>query len=159
MLDRPTALILFFFLQYSLYAGGATPDFSGQYSSASTYSHKKVGVILKLQVVQKDQDVRLDYSAVAKTGKGPALDGEGSGHINEMGEVELEFQDSFFNTGTGIFRKKDDNFELSLKLTEIKEPSCAPLYNTVAMLKEPVFKVLKNEQKSPNRIPTSNKKN
>ena len=48
----------------------------------------------------------LEFSAGSADGSGAAPDGSGKGQLNEKGELEFTFDDSFGNKGTGAFSKK-----------------------------------------------------
>ena len=86
-------------------------------------------------------DVHIDFSVWREGGQitigfqgthpraaGAAPEGGGTGRIDSDGVLRFKYEDSFFNKGTGTFRRIKNTYKLSIDITDMQEPRCAMYY-------------------------------
>lgn len=113
-------------------AAQPAPDFSGRYERAG--DSKSVFI---LYVRQAGANADVEFSASKADGSGAAPDGTGTGRLNDKGELEFTFEDSFGNKGTGTLKKTGGSLQLNLKATTVNEARAVKLYGVIALKKTP----------------------
>lgn len=106
----------------------AAPDFTGRYETAG---EKKTVFILHVR--QTGNDAEVEFSASNADGSGAAPDGNGSGALNEKGELAFTFEDSTGNKGTGLLKKTGATFQLTIKAEPVVDARAAKLYGVVVL--------------------------
>ncbi|MCE9610008.1 MAG: hypothetical protein K8R23_07340 [Chthoniobacter sp.] len=111
----------------------ATPkDFSGRYERSG--DGKSVFI---LHVRQTGANAEIEFSASRADGTGAAPEGNGTGALNEKGELACDFEDSFGNKGTAVLRTSRGNFQLSLTAVKVAEPRAVKFYGDISLRRTP----------------------
>lgn len=77
------------------------------------------------------------FPAAQSSGLGAAPDGGGTGQVKADGALHFNFEDSFENQGTGIFRRTSGGrYELVMRITKVVEPRCLRLYGDVLPMRK-----------------------
>ncbi len=59
---------------------------------------------------------------------GAAPDGDGEGRIDRDGVLRFTYEDSFFNKGTGTFRRTKKGYLLSIQIDHVEDSRCLVFY-------------------------------
>ena len=108
------------------------PDFTGHYER--TGDAKTVFILI---IRHTGDSAEMEFSAGRADGAGAAPDGNGKGSLNEKGELEFTFDDSFGNKGTAVFKKTGATYQLTIKPETVADPRAAKLYGVFALKKLP----------------------
>ena len=104
------------------------PDFTGHYER--TGDAKSIFILI---VRHTGASAEMEFSAGRADGTGAAPDGSGKGNLNEKGELEFTFDDSFGNKGTAILKKVGAGFQITVKAETVADPRAAKLYGVIAL--------------------------
>ena len=104
------------------------PDFTGHYER--TGDAKSVFILI---IRHTGASAEMEFSAGRADGTGAAPDGSGKGNLNEKGELEFTFDDSFGNKGTAVFKKAGAVFQLTVKAETVTDPRAVKLYGTMTL--------------------------
>ena len=103
-------------------------DLTGRYERAG--DEKSIFI---LHIRQNGDRADMDFSASKADGTGAAPEGKGKGALNDKGELEFTFDDSFGNKGTAVFRKAGAAYQLIMKADTVADPRAAKFYGTLAL--------------------------
>ncbi len=112
----------------------ADSDLSGTYSGE--HSVNKDTLLCELTITAKGQGYDISGSYALESGRGATPDFEGSGKVNDQGVLVASFTDSFENSGTATITPTDDGVTISIRVTEVKDPRCIPLYKDFSLKKQ-----------------------
>ena len=104
------------------------PDFTGHYER--TGDPKNIFILI---VRHTGGSAEMEFSAGRADGSGAAPDGSGKGKLNETGELEFTFDDSFGNKGTAVFKKAGADFQLTIKAETVADSRVVKLYGVIAL--------------------------
>ena len=104
------------------------PDFTGRYERAG-----ETKSVFILHVRQAGTTAEVEFSASKADGSGAAPDGTGVGALNDKGELEFNFEDSFGNKGIATLKKTGKSFQLSMKAETVNEARAVKLYGVIAL--------------------------
>ena len=108
------------------------PDFTGHYER--TGDAKSVFILI---IRHTGASAEMEFSAGRADGTGATPDGTGKGSLNDKGELEFTFDDSFGNKGTAVFKKAGAAFQLIIKAETVADPRAAKLYGTMTLKRTP----------------------
>jgi hypothetical protein len=109
-------------------AAPATDSFTGHFEMA-----KQTKTVFSLDVLQKGKTATTSFSASNVDGSGAAPDGDGQGAVNDRGELEFKWTDTFDNAGTATLRRDGKAYHLSMKVTKAAEPRCLRFYGDITL--------------------------
>ena len=104
------------------------PDFTGHYER--TGDAKRIFILI---VRHTGASAEMEFSAGRADGTGAAPDGSGKGNLNDKGELEFTFDDSFGNKGTAVFKKAGAAFQFIIKPETVADPRAVKLYGTMTL--------------------------
>jgi hypothetical protein len=108
------------------------PDFTGHYER--TGDAKTVFILI---VRHTGASAEMEFSTSRADGTGAAPDGNGKGSLNDKGELEFAFDDSFGNKGTAVLKKTGASFQITIKPETVADPRAVKLYGVIALKKTP----------------------
>ena len=103
-------------------------DLTGRYERAG--DEKSIFI---LHIRQNGDRADMDFSASKADGTGAAPEGKGKGALNDKGELEFTFDDSFGNRGTAVMTKTKTGYQLSIKAETVTEPRAVKFYGVIAL--------------------------
>jgi hypothetical protein len=98
----------------------------GSFRTSEAYSERN-SLQISIVIEREDAGYRLDFQGYGRAIHGHAADGEGRGKIKE-GVFRFQFEDSFFNRGSGTFRRVGDHYILHIDISEIAQPRIMAAY-------------------------------
>jgi hypothetical protein len=112
----------------------AGSDLSGTYSGE--HAVNKDTLLCELTITAKGKGYAISGSYALESGRGATPDFEGTGKVNDQGVLVATFTDSFENTGTATITPTDEGVTISIRVTEVKDPRCIPLYKDFSLKKQ-----------------------
>jgi len=110
----------------------APNDFTGRYERAG--DGKSVFI---LHVRQTGPNAEIEFSASRADGTGAAPEGNGTGALNEKGELACDFEDSFGNKGTAVLGKVRGSFQLTVTPVTVVDPRAVKFYGVIGLRRTP----------------------
>ncbi|GAT34784.1 hypothetical protein TSACC_23218 [Terrimicrobium sacchariphilum] len=123
-------LTLFFILPCAL----AESDLSGTYSGE--HAVNKDTLLCEVTITAEGKGYAISGSYALESGRGATPSFDGSGKVNEQGTLVATFTDSFENTGTAMITPTDEGVTISIRVTDVKDPRCIPLYKECTLKKQ-----------------------
>ena len=106
----------------------------GSFSTSDSYN-KHNNISLHISVQREDGSYRLNFQGMGRALHGHAPEGGGRGKI--VGRIlRFQFEDSFFNRGTGTFRKLGDHYLLRIDISVVAEPSILSAYGDTPVYRD-----------------------
>ncbi|MBN8708793.1 MAG: hypothetical protein BGO12_12600 [Verrucomicrobia bacterium 61-8] len=112
----------------------ADSDLSGTYSGE--HAVNKDTLLCELIITAKGKGYDISGSYALESGRGATPDFEGTGKVNDQGVLVATFTDSFENSGTATITPTDDGVTISIRVTDVKDPRCIPLYKDFTLKKK-----------------------
>ena len=104
------------------------PDFTGHYEQSA--DAKTVFILI---IRHNGATAEMEFSAGRADGTGAAPDGNGKGTLNDKGELEFTFDDSFGNKGTAVLKKAGAAFQFVMKTETVADARAAKFYGTLTL--------------------------
>jgi len=106
---------------------GAGSDLIGSFGHESGSDRDAVAISVR---VEAGAGGKLSLSLVAghPDAHGAAPDGEGEGQIDPEGVLRFTYEDSFFNKGTGTFRRAKTGYLHSIQIDHVEDSRCHAFY-------------------------------
>ncbi len=112
----------------------ASSDLSGTYSGE--HAVNKDTLLCELTITAEGKGYTISGSYALESGRGATPDFEGFGKVNDQGVLTATFTDSFENSGTATITPTDDGVTISIRVTDVKDPRCIPLYKDFTLKKQ-----------------------
>lgn len=112
----------------------ADSDLSGTYSGK--HAVNKDTLLCELTITAEGKGYTISGSYALESGRGATPEFDGSGKVNDQGVLVTTFIDSFENTGTATITPTDDGVTISIRVTDVKDPRCIPLYKDFTLKKQ-----------------------
>jgi len=128
---RILPLLALFVLLRPAFAGS---DLSGTYSGE--HAVNKDTLLCELTITAKGKGYDISGSYALESGRGATPSFDGSGKVNDQGVLVATFTDSFENSGTATITPTDDGVTISIRVTDVKDPRCIPLYKDFTLKKQ-----------------------
>lgn len=111
----------------------AGSDLSGTYSGE--HAVNKDTLLCELTVTAEGKGYAISGSYALESGHGATPSFEGTGKVNDHDVLVAMFTDSFENTGTATITPTNDGVTISIRITDVKDPRCIPLYKDFTLKK------------------------
>lgn len=85
-------------------------------------------VYIDFSVWRDGDKIVIGFQGAHPRAAGAAPEGAGTGRIDSDGVLRFDYEDSFFNKGTGTFRWTKNGYKLSIDISEMRDSRCAMYY-------------------------------
>ena len=106
----------------------------GSFSTSDRYNEDN-NISISISIRREDGSYSLGFQGMGRALHGHAPEGAGHGQIKK-GVFRFQFEDSFFNRGTGTFRKVGDHYLLHIDISDIAEPSIMSAYGDTPLYRD-----------------------
>ena len=120
----------------SVVLAGAGSDLMGSFVHESGSDRDAVAISVTVEA-GADGKFSLSLMAAHPDAHGAAPDGEGKGRIDPDGVLRFTYEDSFFNKGTGTFRRTNKGYLLSIQIDHVEDSRCLEFYGEHTFLRDP----------------------
>ena len=107
---------------------------AGSFSTSDLYSERN-NISISISVVREGAGYRLNFQGYGRALHGHAPEGAGHGQITN-GVFRFQFEDSFFNRGSGTFRRVRDHYLLHIDISEVAEPRIMSAYGDTPLYRD-----------------------
>ena len=123
----------------SVVLAGAGSDLMGSFVHESGSDRDAVAISVTVQAAA-DGKFSLSLMAAPPDAHGAAPDGNGEGRIDRDGILRFTYEDSFFNKGTGTFRRTKKGYLLSIQVDQVEDSRCLVFYGEHTLQRDPQTK-------------------
>jgi hypothetical protein len=120
----------------SVVLAGAGSDLMGSFLHESGSDRDAVSISISVEA-GADGKFSLSLMAAHPDAHGAAPDGSGEGRIDRDGVLRFTYEDSFFNKGTGTFRRTNKGYLLSIQIDHVEDSRCLEFYREHTFLRDP----------------------
>jgi len=113
-------------------SSSAEPNWAGEYAAENLLNGDAV---FQLSIEQTGNAIQISFDAAYADAHGAAPDGGGEAKIAGKNKLAFNWEDSFYNSGTGTITRAGDGVVVSMKTTRVEEPRCLPFYGQNMQLK------------------------
>ena len=125
----------------SVVLAGAGSDLIGSFVHESGSDRDAVAISITVEA-GADGKFSLSLMAAHPDAHGAAPDGNGQGRIDRYGVLRFTYEDSFFNKGTGTFRRTKKGYLLSIQVDQVEDSRCLVFYGEHTLQRSPQKKPL-----------------
>lgn len=100
-----------------------------------TKSDSIYAVYIDFSVWREGDKIVIGFQGAHPRAAGAAPEGGGTGQIDSEGVLRFEYEDSFFNKGTGTFQRVKNGYNLFIHIDDLVEQRCAMYYGGDFILK------------------------
>ena len=119
----------------SMALAGAGSDLTGSFVHKGGSDRDAVAISVTVEAGSAGKFL-FSLTAAHPDAHGAAPDGDGEGRIDREGVLRFTYEDSFFNKGTGTFRRAKKGYLLSINIDHVEEPRCLAFYGEHTLQRE-----------------------
>ena len=120
----------------SVVLAGAGSDLVGSFVHESGSDRNAVAISVTVES-GADGKFSLSLMAAHPDAHGAAPDGGGEGRVDHDGVLRFTYEDSFFNKGTGTFRRTTRAYLLSIQIDHVEDSRCLVFYGEHTLQRDP----------------------
>jgi hypothetical protein len=91
--------------------------------------------VFQLSIEQSGNVIQVSFDAAYIDAHGAAPDGQGQAKITGKNTLRFNWEDSFYNSGTGTIKRTGDRIIVSMKTTRVVDERCLAFYGENMRLK------------------------
>ena len=110
----------------------AERNWAGEYADKNLLDGQAV---FQMSIEQSGNAIQVSFDTAYVDAHGAAPDGEGQAKITGKNMLEFNWEDSFYNSGTGTITRAGSGVKVSMKTTRVAEPRCLAFYGENMRLK------------------------